>query len=75
MGNLFTKEMKCDVCAKQQIEPKYFTRQYIKDDSDLLYSKLDRYDKYGNEINENLQNKEYKRPYFYVCSNGHKIDD
>lgn len=34
------------------------------------------YDKYGNEIKNNSPEKKSVRPqFFYVCSNGHKINN
>lgn len=79
MGNFWTKETKedlrCNECAQQNIEPEYFTKKLngnficeIKDE--------ERYDKYGNEIKNNSLEKKSVRPqYFYVCSNGHKINN
>jgi hypothetical protein len=74
MGNF---ALKCKTCSNQNIEPQYFTKTTIVDPSNndnLLIQKIDKYDKYGNKLDDNLQPIPPQPLYYYTCSNGHRID-
>jgi len=71
MGNYFQKEIICDECKSQNIEPKYFTKKILSNDEEaILIERIERYDKYGNIIIE-PEKKIPQKIIQYTCSNNH----
>ena len=64
MGNIFTKELKCNECKKLNLKPTFFTEENLINNA-LYYEK--HYDKYGNLLhNDKIQH--------FRCSKGHNVN-
>lgn len=75
MGNFFTNELQCDLCNKQNIEPLFFTKKYNNVD-EILIDRIppsNKFDKYGNKLDNSLNIKNSKYSCIFVCSNGHEL--
>ncbi len=82
MGNFFTKEIICDECTKQNIQPEYFEKQVIckTEDRDptILIGDVPiivRIDKYGKVLSDK-PSKDIIGSYITkcTCSNNHVLN-